>query len=55
MRRERPARPSCSQNAHDKNVLVRCAQLKGELAVPLFVANVLEEMKQKDETAEGFS
>jgi hypothetical protein len=36
-------------------VLVRCAQLKGKLAVPLFVVNVLEEMKQQDETAEGFS
>jgi len=55
VRREWPARLSCSQNAHDKNVLVRCAQLKGKLAVPLFVANVLEEMKQQDETAEGFS
>jgi hypothetical protein len=36
-------------------VLVRCAQLKGKLAVPLFVANVLEEMKHKNEDAEGFS
>ena len=26
--RERPDLPSCSQNAHDKAVLVRCAQLK---------------------------
>jgi len=28
-----------------------CAQLKGKLAVPQFVANVLEEKKQRDETA----
>jgi hypothetical protein len=27
--------PSCSQNAHDKNVLVRCAQERAALATPL--------------------
>jgi len=27
--------PLCSQNAHDKNVLVRCAQLRAVLATPL--------------------
>ena len=27
--------PPCSQNAHDKNVLVRCAQLRAALAIPL--------------------
>jgi len=27
--------PSCSQNAHDQNVLVRCAQLRAALATPL--------------------
>ena len=26
--------PSCSQNAHDKNVLVQCAQERAALAVP---------------------
>src|SRR4029077_17765922 len=28
MRREPPDHPSCSQNAHDETVLVRCAQLQ---------------------------
>ena len=28
-------RPLCSQNAHDKNVLVRCAQLRAALVAPL--------------------
>jgi hypothetical protein len=33
---ERTARyPLCSQNAHDKNVLVRCAKLWAALAAPL--------------------
>jgi hypothetical protein len=32
-------------------VVARRAQLKGKLAVPQFVANVLEEKKQRDETA----
>jgi hypothetical protein len=27
--------PLCSQNAHDQNVLVRCAQLRATLAAPL--------------------
>ena len=27
--------PLCSQNAHDQNVLVRCAQLRAALAAPL--------------------
>jgi len=27
--------PLCSQNAHNKNVLVRCAQLMATLATPL--------------------
>ena len=27
--------PSCSQNAHDETVLVRCAQLRTTLAAPL--------------------
>ena len=27
--------PSCSQNAHDKNVLVRCAQSRAASATPL--------------------
>ena len=27
--------PSCSQNAHNKNVLVRCAQSRAALATPL--------------------
>jgi hypothetical protein len=27
--------PLCSQNAHDKNVLIRCAQLRATLAAPL--------------------
>ena len=27
--------PLCSQNAHNKNVLVRCAQLRAALATPL--------------------
>ena len=27
--------PLCSQNAHDQNVLVRCAQLRATLATPL--------------------
>ncbi|MEP6891109.1 MAG: hypothetical protein ABI955_10505, partial [Nitrospirota bacterium] len=27
--------PPCSQNAHDKNVLVRCAQSRATLATPL--------------------
>jgi hypothetical protein len=27
--------PSCSQNAHDKNVLVRCAHQRAALATPL--------------------
>jgi len=27
--------PSCSQNAHDQNVLVRCAQYRTTLAAPL--------------------
>jgi hypothetical protein len=26
--------PSCSQNAHDETVLVRCAQVKGSLGHP---------------------
>ena len=27
--------PSCSQNAHDRNVLVRCAQERAASATPL--------------------
>jgi hypothetical protein len=30
-----PDHPLCSQNAHDKTVLVRCAQLRAALATPL--------------------
>ncbi len=29
--------PSCSQNAHDKTVLVPCAKLKGNSAIPVRV------------------
>jgi hypothetical protein len=32
--REWPSCPSCSQNAHDKNVLARCAQSRTALATP---------------------
>ena len=32
---EPPDRPSCSQNAHDEAVLVRCGAVKDSLAAPL--------------------
>jgi hypothetical protein len=56
----------CSRSPHDETVVAwakgaswraqggrvrKCAQLKGKLAVPRFVANVLKEKKQRDETA----
>ena len=42
---ERAARcPPCSQNAHDQNVLVRCAQLRAPSATP---SNTSEEGKER--------
>ena len=38
--------PSCSQNAHDQNVLVRCAQLRATLAAPL---------KNDEESSKGYA
>ena len=46
MGREAPGALFCSQNAHDKNVLVRCAQLRATLATPL---------KTGEESSKGYA